>query len=321
MTHKTITYEQAKKRFEAGRKYEPLGTKLDRNIWIKYDSENDRFVLHYVYSKYYQTVDANGDQKIAKATASQRDKYTMREVGHIYKDHAHLFPPNVLGTNNPARNFYESHFDCTYRSIPSIKFKGFEWTFFKPGLNYWQRTHGAGTVVISGAGVRIYPGGVVAPTTPVMVRVHKKDQQKALNQHIKAVRRMVGLRAKLGGFSSVDWIAFGRTMQTTYGRSHHVVRTPKLINKLFMEIDDEDYMTMLPVLWLASALDSRRYLYSAPAPNYDWLRAFNNLVDRVRETLRKEQGAVEYVLDQQTQKSDEGAIGNEEASASSSVDG
>lgn len=294
----TITYDQAEKWYASGRKYKPVGVKLTKNIWIKYDSENDRFVLHYVYSKYYQTVDANGDQKTARATSSERDKYTMKEIGHIYKDHVHLFPPNVPGTGNTARNFYESRFGCTYRNTPSIKSKGFEWTFFKPGLAYWQRTHGAGTVVISGAGVRIYPGGVVAPTIPAMVRVHKKDQQKALNQHIKAVRRMIGLRAKLGGFSSVDWVSFDDVMRTKYGSSHGIIRTPKLINQLFMEINDEDYMTMLPVLWLASARDSYYYVYSAPAPNYDWLRAFNSLVNRVRETLREEQGAVEYVLDE-----------------------
>ena len=306
----TITYEQAKKWYDSGRKYAPIGVKIDRNVWVKYDSENDRFVLHYIYSKHYQVVDANGVQKYAKATASERDKYTMKEIGHIYKDHVHLFPPNVPGTGNTARKFYESRFGCTYRNTPSIKFKGFEWTFFKPGLAYRQRTHGAGTVVISGAGVRVYPGGTVEPTIPAMVRVHKKDQQKALNQHIKAVRRMIGLRAKLGGFSSVDWVSFNDVMRTKYGSGHGIIRTPKLINQLFMEINDEDYMTMLPVLWLASVRDSYYYVYRAPASNYDWLRAFNSLVNRVRETLREEQGAVEYVLDQQTQEGSEETVGS-----------
>ena len=34
---------------------------------------------------------------------------------------------------------------------------------------------------------------------------------------------------------------------------------------------------------------------------YDWTDAFNRLVDSVREGLRNEQGAVEYVLDRQAQ--------------------
>ena len=295
----TITYEQAKKQFEAGRKYAPLGTKFDRNIWIKYDSENDRFVLHYIYSKHYQVVDANGVQKYAKATASERDKYTMKEIGHIYKDHVHLFPPNVPGTGNTARNFYESRFGCTYRNTPSIKFKGFEWTFFKPGLAYRQRTHGAGTVVVSGAGVRVYPDGRREATEPVMVRVHKKDQQKALNQHIKAVRRMLTLRAKLGGFNSVDWAAKSAEFEKTYGgNGRQVLSKPSQVNDMFMAINDEDFTTMLPVLWLA-AYRNTSYYWRKPkwaeiSASYNWTDAFNRLVDSVREGLRNEQGAVEY---------------------------
>lgn len=318
----TITYDQAKKWYDSGRKYKPIGTKLTKSIWLNYDKDNDRYTLAYTHSKYYEVVNEQGEKQYKKAGASERDKYTQEFVGFVYRDHAHIFHPDRLtSSSRVAHNFFESYFNCTYRKSPGIKVKGFEWTFFHEGLPYWKRTHGAGTVVLSGAGVRIYLDGVVEPTTPVMMRVHKKEQQKALNQHIKAVRRMIGLRAKLGGFSSVDWVAFSNKMQTTYGRSYDVARTPKLINKLFMEIDDKDYMTMLPVLWLAFVCDYGHFRYNAPATNYDWLRAFNNLVDRVRETLRNEQGAVEYVLDQQTQEGSEGTVGSEEASAGSPTDG
>lgn len=81
-------------------------------------------------------------------------------IGFIYKGHAHIFHPGRLtGSNCTARNFFESYFNCTYRKSPGVKVKGFEWTFFREGLSYWERTHGAGEVELSGAGLRIYPDG------------------------------------------------------------------------------------------------------------------------------------------------------------------
>jgi hypothetical protein len=87
-------------------------------------------------------------------------------------------------------------------------------------------------------------------------------------------------------------------MQRRYGYGHGVLRNPEIVNKMLMEIDDEDYQTMLPVLWLAARYN-RPYYWLEPAwgeidASYDWTSAFNGLVDSVREDLRNEQGAVEY---------------------------
>ena len=305
----TFTYDQAKRWYESGRKYKPIGTKLTKNIWLNYDETNDRYTLSFVWSKYYEVVTTvnmpdgtTKEQKKSKyAGAAERDKYTMRSIGYIYKDHAHIFHPGRLpGSNCTARNFFESYFNCTYRKSPGVKIKGFEWTFFREGLSYWQRKYGAGEVELSGAGLRIYPDGRREATEPVMVRVHNKEQQNAMNRHIKAVRRMLTLRAKLGGFSSVDWFQVGRDMTQRYGRGHSVLRDFKTVNKIFMEIDDEDYLSVLPVLWLAACRDTPYYWlepkWGEIGASYDWTSAFNRLVDSVREDLRNEQGAVEYKL-------------------------
>lgn len=298
----TITYDQAKKWYDSGRKYKPIGTKLTKNIWLNYDEANDRYTLAYTHSKYYEVVNEQGEKQYKKAGAGERDKYTQEFIGFVYRDHAHIFHPGRLtGSNCTARNFFESDFNCTYRKSPGVKVKGFEWTFFREGLNYWQKTYGAGEVVMSGAGLRVYPDGRREATEPVMVRVHKKEQQKAMNRHIKAVRRMLTLRAKLGGFSSVDWPQVAKDMTKRYGYGSTVLRDPKTVNKLFMEIDDEDFTTMLPVLCLA-AWHSTSYYWDEPrwkeiGASYDWTGAFNRLVDSVREGLRNEQGAVEYRLE------------------------
>ena len=299
----TITYDQAKKWYDSGRKYKPLGTKLTNKIWLNYDEANDRYTLAYTHSKYYEVVNEQGEKQYKKAGASERDKYTQDMLGFVYKDHAHIFHPEQLhSSNNTARSFFDTYFNCTYRRSPSVKVKGFEWTFFREGLSYWQHTYGAGEVELSGAGLRIYPDGRREATEPVMVRVHKKEQQNAMNRHIKAVRRMLTLRAKLGGFSSVDWAAKAAEFKTTYSNNGwQVLRRPALVNKIFTAIDDEDFTTMLPVLWLA-AYRNTQYYWNEPKWNeigasYDWTGAFNRLVDSIREDLRNEQGAVEYVLD------------------------
>ncbi len=298
----TITYDQAKKWYDSGRKYKPIGTKLTKDIWLNYDEANDRYTLAYTHSRYYEVVNEQGEKQYKKAGVGERDKYTQEFIGFVYRDHAHIFHPGRLtGSSRTARNFFETYFNCTYRKSPGVKVKGFEWTFFHEGLkHYWQRTYGAGEVVLSGAGVYIYPDGRREATEPVMVRVHKKEQQKAMNRHIKAVRRMLTLRAKLGGFNSVDWPQVAQDMAKRYGYGRNVLRNFETVNKMFMEIDDEDFTTMLPVLWLAACRNTSHALARMGAEigaSYDWTGAFNRLVDSVREGLRNEQGAVEYKLE------------------------
>ena len=308
-TH-TITYDQAKKWYDSGRKYKPIGTKLTKNIWLNYDEANDRYTLAYTHSKYYEVVTIvsmpDGTTKEEKqykwAGAGERDKYTQKFIGFVYRDHAHIFHPSALnGSNRTARDFFESYFNCTCRKAPGVKVKGFEWTFFHKGLNHWERTHGAGEVELSGAGFRIYPDGRREATDPVLVRVHKKEQQNAMNRHIKAVRRMLTLRAKLGGFNSVDWPQVAKDMDKRYGYGRRVLNTPSQVNDMFMAINDEDFTTMLPVLWLAACRNTSHYWqepkWAEIGASYDWTDAFNRLVDSVREGLRNEQGAVEYVPD------------------------
>ncbi len=303
-----MTYDQAKKWYESGRKYKPIGTKLTKNIWLNYDEANDRYTLAYTHSKYYEVLTTvsmpdgttKEEKRYKKARTAERDKYTQEFVGFVYRDHAHIFrPTRPSGSDRKARNFFESYFNCTYRRYPGVKVKGFEWTFFHEDLkHYWQRTYGAGEVVLSGAGLRVYPDGRREAAEPPMVRVHNKKQQNAMNRHIKAVRRMLTLRAKLGGLNSVNWPQVAQDMTKRYGYSHNVLHDFETINKMFMEVDDKDYLSMLPVLWLAACRNAMFYWrepkWAEIGASYDWTSAFNHLVDSVREGLRNEQGAVEY---------------------------
>ena len=309
----TITYDQVKRWYESGRKYKPIGTKLTKDIWLNYDEANDRYTLAYTHSRWYEVLTTvsmpdgtmKEEKRYKKAGTGERDKYTQEFIGFVYRDHAHIFHPTRLTCSSRiARNFFESYFNCTYRRYPGVKIKGFEWTFFHEDLkHYWQRTYGAGEVVLSGgAGVYIYPDGRREAAEPPMVRVHKKEQQNAMNRHIKAVRRMLTLRAKLGGFNSVDWVTKSAEFEEAYGdRGHRVLQNPAQVNNIFMAVNDEDFTTMLPVLWLAACRNTSYYWlepkWDKIGASYDWTGAFDRLVDSVREGLRNEQGAVKYVPD------------------------
>ena len=296
----TITYDQAKKWYDSGRKYKPIGTKLTKNIWLNYDKANDRYTLAYTHSKWYEVVNEQGEKQHKKAGASERDKYTQEFIGFVYRDRTHIFHPKKRSAaSGTARAFFNDYFNCTYRKAPGVKVKGFGWTFFYEGLSWRGKVYGAGEVVMSGgAGMYIYPDGRREAAEPPMVRVHKKEQQNAMNRHIKAVRRMLTLRSKMGGFNSVDWPQVAKDMAKHYGYGSAVLRDPKTVNKMFMEIDDEDYQSMLPVLWLAACRNTPYYWFEPKwaeiGASYDWIGAFNRLVGSVREGLRNEQGAVEY---------------------------
>ena len=299
----TITYDQAKKWYDSGPKYEPIGTKLTKNIWLSYDEANDRYTLAYMSSKYHGAVNEQGEKQYIEADVGGRDKYTQEFIGFVYRDHAHIFHPGRLTSpNRIARNFFEAYFNCTYRKSPGVKVKGFEWTFFREDLSYLECAHGASEVELSGAGFRIYPDGRREATEPAMVRVHKKEQQNTMNRRINAVRRMLTLRAKLGGFNSVDWVAKNAEFRKAYGGTGwQVLNKPSQVNSMFMTINNEDFTTMLPVLWLAASRNTPHYWcepkWAEIGASYDWTSAFNRLVDYVREGLRSEQGAVEYVPD------------------------
>ena len=87
----TITYDQAKKWYDSGRKYKPIGTKLTKDIWLNYDEANDRFTLAYTHSKYYEVVTTvsmpDGTtivvMQYSRASASERDKFTKLMIGFV----------------------------------------------------------------------------------------------------------------------------------------------------------------------------------------------------------------------------------------------
>lgn len=306
----TLDYETARELYNSGRKYKYVGVKLPPSMWLTYDQFLDRYVLAYTKSKYYSVIAPSGLHEMKKAGAGQRDKYTQEVVGFIYPTHVHLLPATRSG--NRTHSFFADNFSCMHRKSQSITFKGFEWAFFDADVPSRKRYYGNvdAEIIQSGAGVYIYPDRVEADN-PILVRVHKKAEQKAMNDHIKIVRRMLTLRAKMGLFSSMDWVAINRELVEKYEMGPHgVMDDPKKLDAIFAAIDDEDYNTMLPILWMAIANGNSSYYlnpFGSIDSSYDWKAAFEKLIGTVRERLRTHKGAVEYVFEKPQTENSQGA--------------
>jgi hypothetical protein len=304
-----LDYHRAARQYTAGRKYNPIGTKLTKHLWLNYEPGKDCYTVSYVFSRYYTDIDAKGKLVYLRAGPSMRDKYKMRTVAYIYKDHVRLVAN--LGTGHTVRDFFKDMYYCTYRDVPGIKIKGIEWTIFSPSTPYFDRNYGNGELLYSSSDVLMFPDGTYQPVGEPLVRVHDKERKSILNKRIRDVRRMLVLRAKLGGFSSVDWQKVDDECKSKYGPSLHnhgaLVRShPKVINDMLMAVDPENFESMLPLLWI-----SRVYAFHPYAPSkwnsidssYNWLRVFNSMIEAAREGLRKELGAVSYVAKGREQES------------------
>lgn len=291
------TYDKASKQYAAGRKYAPIGTKITNNMWLTYDQPNDCYVLSYVESRFYEVV-VNGEKRWARATTAERDKYVMREIARVYPTYTHL----LADGSNTARNFFSDKFNCTVRKAKSIKIKGYDWTFFPADALYYDRYHGNGEVIHSRSGVLIFPDGTHRALEAPLVRVHDAEKRRVLNNRIKAVRRMLSLRTKLGAFSDVDWHSLDLDLREKYADYYRprqiTASNPELVNGMLMNVDPENRDTMLPLLWLARH-HSCSWFHT---PNWtitwtdtEWLTAFNNMLDACREGLRRANQTVSYV--------------------------
>lgn len=304
------TYDKASKQYAAGRKYAPIGTKITNNVWLTYDQPNDCYVLSYVQSRYYEVV-VDGEKRWAKASTVERDKYVMREIARVYPTYTHL----LADDSNTARNFFSDKFNCTFRKAKSIKIKGYDWTFFPAKTPYYERYHGNGEVIHSRSGILIFPDGTRRALEAPLVRVHDEEKRRVLNNRIKAVRRMLSLRTKLGAFSNVDWHSLDQDLRIKYADYYRprqiTASNPELVNSMLMSVDPENRDTMLPLLWLARHHDCSWYSspdWTTTWTDTEWLTAFNNMLDACREGLRRANQTVSYVEHEPQKQGEEDAV-------------
>lgn len=300
-------YESCAKLYGANRKYAPLGVKFGRELWLSYDAEKDCYIASLTVSKYFETVDNKGETCWKKASAKERDKYTMKVLARYFQDRIELVTPNDQSRNATA-NFLADYMRLLVRRIPSIKQQGFQWTRFAPDTPYYERSHGEGEVVLSKGGITINAKGEIVADAPPLERVFDKDNQKALNGRIREVRRMLGLRSKLGTFNGLDFEALEIKCLADWGPRHAV--DPKAITKMLLQVVDDDHTSVLPLLWLSLGQRVGYWqLISKMASTQNWLELFNAFIDSNKESLRKHNNVVSYVDSVQKEEASSSLIG------------
>lgn len=113
---------------------------------------------------------------------------------------------------------------------------------------------------------------------------------------IQSVRNLMKVRAKLGAFDKLTPTQVDEHMRQTHGVNRwQVFDSPAKFLELMRAVDPEDFKSFYPLLWLA---DKSWWSYRDSNENYgrvDWVARYNNLVNRMREKMRRELGVVEYV--------------------------
>lgn len=286
------TYETCATLYASLRKYQHVGAKVGEDIWLKYDAEQDCYVASLVLTKLYETTADSGILRWKKATAKERDKYTMKVLARYFRDRIELTPP--VGRRTTSGAFLVRHFRLLVRQIQSVKQQGFQWTRVAPDTPYYKHRHGVGEVVFAKDSISINREDKLVADAPPLERVFNKDNQKALNGRIREVRRMLGLRSKLGAFNGLDLEALERKCLADWGPRHMV--EPKAITMMLLQVADDDHTSVLPLLWLSLRHRSHYWQPIAKVPStQNWLELFNAFIDSNKESLRKHNNVVSYV--------------------------
>lgn len=258
-----------------------LGVKVRTGAFMKYDATEDCFVVSEVLSSYKTMPDpepGKPDQvrhvRIAKAL------WSLRPYAKIYKDRVEILEP-------VHRNYLEM-FGVSRTTSRTIKLSGSTW-YYKD-----QQVNGDAPVILK--------DGVMTVTGAPKVRVMDSEKRNEMNRMIQSIRNLLKVRTKLGAFDKLTPAKVNEYMyQTNAVNKWQVFNNPaKFLNnpakflELLNAVNPEDFKSFYPLLWLAD----KNWYYRNNNDNYgrvDWVARYNNLVDRMREKMRRELGVVEYV--------------------------
>lgn len=293
-----LDYNRAKQYYDKGRKSVHLGVSLGLDFWLNYDAENDIYTVSMVMSKYYTipdpTAPGTNDVMWVRATAKERDKYTMGAMAKIDKTCAILMIPENYRTGDvKLRNFFLRYYSVYPTPGRSITRKEVLW--------FRQLDGRTSPPVPSGARAKITfnkVDGALTGIDPVLHRVFDKANQKALNAQIVEARKLISLREKLGTFAGIDLAEHaelvGRRLKPGTGSKYNLLNKDVAV-KLIQAIDATNFDSILDVL--AAAEMNRPWHLRSQVKKHElghYLRIFNNLIDSNREGLRKAQNVVSY---------------------------
>lgn len=269
-----LDYANARRLYE-GRRDEHTGRKVRNRIYMKYDTERDCFVVSQLWSKYESVPDPNRPGK-TKYQKAPKERWDVRPFAEVYRDRI-MITRAIHSTPMSALFRVESFASRT------VKTSGRSWRY------RGKTTQGDAPIVLD---IR---AGTLTPMRPPKIRVFDSEKRNEMNRMIKSIRNLLKVRSKLGAFDKLTPEQVDAYIRQTGTVSKwHVFNNPAKFLELMQAVDPEDLKSFYPLLWLAD----RNWYYRNNHENFgrvDWVARYNNLVDCMREKMRRELGVVEYV--------------------------
>ena len=272
-----LDYANAARLYE-GRKDKHVGRKVRNRVYMKHDPARDCFVVSEIWSKYESVPDPDrpGHTKYQQAP---KERWDVRPFAEVYRDR--IMITRAL-SNIPLRALFLVE-SCASRTI---KLSGRTWVY-KGSARNRQEVNGDLPIMIK--------DDKISSLTPPKVRVMDSEKRNEMNRMIQSIRNLMKVRTKLGAFDKLTPTQVDEHMRQTNGVSKwQVFNNPAKFLELLNAVNPEDFKSFYPLLWLAD----KNWYYRNNNDNYgrvDWVARYNNLVDRMREKMRRELGVVEYV--------------------------
>lgn len=262
-----LDYHTAKKWYQ-GRVDKHVGRKIQNGVYMKFDAERDCFVVSIVWSRHenVDNPDAPGGKKWQRAP---RSRWDMRPFAEVHRDH-------ILITEAVTGSTLQNLFSVRHIASRTVKLSGRTWYYLD------QQINGDTPIMIK--------NGEISSLGPPKVRVMHSDKRNEMNRKIQSVRNLLKVRSKLGAFQHVTSDEVHDYVRTRVNKTVWVIfDNPSVFLQLLDDVNPEDIQSFYPLLWL---LAGGRKLASF---RVDWVRNYNNLINRMREAMRHELGVVEYV--------------------------
>ena len=286
-----LDYANATQLYE-GRKDKHIGRKVRNRVYMKHDPERDCFVVSELWSKYESVPDPDRPGQ-TKYQQSPKERWNLRPFAEVYRDR--IMITRAL-SNIPMYALFRVESFASH----TIKLSGRTW-IYRGGARNRQEINGDLPIMIK--------DGKISSLTPSKVRVMDSEKRNEMNRMIQSIRNLLKVRTKLGAFDKLTPTQVDEYMrQTSGGGKWLVLNDPAKFLELLNAVNPEDFKSFYPLLWLAD----KNWYYRNNNENFgrvDWVARYNNLVDRMREKMRRELGVVEYVeADERSADSPDGCV-------------
>lgn len=272
-----LDYATAARLYE-GRKDKHIGRKVRYRVYMLYYPQRDCFVLSELLFKHESVPDPDrpGQTKYQQAP---KERWDLRPFAEIHRTH-------ILITRALHNTPMYALFRVESFASRTVKLSGRTWTY-KDSARKRQEINGDLPIMIK--------DDKISSLTPPKVRVMDSEKRNEMNRMIQSIRNLMKVRTKLGAFDKLTPTQVNEYMRQTNGVSKwQVFNNPAKFLELLNAVNPEDFKSFYPLLWLAD----KNWYYRNNNDNYgrvDWVARYNNLVDRMREKMRRELGVVEYV--------------------------